>query len=89
MVKTKGMYTALVPSFFTIFHTFRSFSEGITTDDEEISVIGLIMIVLVSCIEIYVNKMIAWIFVLPPLILVTIGPLYQKLRYNNKYVRMR
>ena len=83
------MYTALVPSFFTIFHTFRSLSEGMTTGDEEICVIGLIMIVLVSCIELYVDKMMAWVFVLPPMILVTIGPLYQKLRYNNKYVKMR
>ena len=83
------MYATIVPTIFTGFHTIRSHSEGMTQADEEICIIGLVMIVLITCVELYVNKIIAFLFVLPPMILVTIGPLYQRLRYKRKYVKKR
>ena len=83
------MYAAIVPTIFTGLHTLRSHSEGMTRADEEISMIGLIMIVLITCVELYVNKTIAFLFVLPPMILVTMGPLYQRLRYNRNHVKQR
>lgn len=83
------MYAAIVPTVFTSFHTFRSYSEKMTREDEEICIIGLVMIVLIACVEMYVDKIVALLFVLPPFILVVIGPLYQRIRYKQYDVKKR
>ena len=47
------------------------------------------MIVLIACVEMYVDKIVALWFVLPPFILVVIGPLYQRIRYKQYDVKKR
>jgi len=74
------MHPVVVPILFNLQHVLRCRLEGTTMLDEDIFVIGLLMVVVVACLVQTTNTTTGWCFTLPPLLLLLIGTFYQRIR---------
>jgi hypothetical protein len=79
------MQPVLVPIFFNFTHVLQSRKKGMTVVDEEIFIVGLMMVVLIATIIRATHKTVGWCLVLPPLLLVLLGTIYQLVRSRKEH----
>jgi len=73
---------AVVPACFTLSHVMRAKKEGMGIVDEEAFVVGLLVTIIIASLCFIGYKNVAWCIVLPPMLLVLIGSIYQRIRHT-------